>query len=65
MDIPGHPEYRDEIVAFVKANGGLEAARAELDKYVEEAVGALGVIPECFEKDCLVELAYFTAKRIM
>lgn len=64
-DIVGHPEYRDEIVAFVKANGGLEAARAELDKYVEDAVGALDVIPECFEKDCLVELAYFTAKRIM
>ena len=64
-DIVGHPEHRDEIVAFVKANGGLEAARSELDKYVEEAVEALGVIPECFEKDCLVELAYFTAKRIM
>ena len=64
-DIAGHPEYRDEIVAFVKTNGGLDAACAELDKYVEEAVKALDVIPECFEKECLVELAYFTAKRIM
>lgn len=64
-DIAGHPEYRDEIVAFVRCNGGLEAARAELDAYVEEAVKALDVLPESFEKDCLVELAYFTAKRIM
>ena len=64
-DIVGHPEHRDEIVAFVKSNSGLEAARAELDTYVEEAVRALEVLPDCFEKDCLVELAYFTAKRIM
>lgn len=64
-DIAGHPEYRDEIVSFVRCNGGLEAARAELDAYVEEAVKALDVLPESFEKDCLVELAYFTAKRIM
>ena len=64
-DIVGNPEYRDEIVDFVKDNGGLEAARAELDAYVEEAVKALDVLPDCFEKECLVELAYFTAKRIM
>ena len=64
-DIVGNPEYRNEIVDFVKDNGGLEAARAELDAYVEEAVKALDVLPDCFEKECLVELAYFTAKRIM
>ena len=64
-DIAGHPEYRDEIVSFVRCNGGLEAARAELDAYVEKAVKALDVLPESFEKDCLVELAYFTAKRIV
>ena len=64
-DIVGHHEYRDEIVDFVKSNGGLEAAHVELDAYVEEAVKALDVLPESFEKECLVELAYFTAKRIM
>ena len=64
-DIPGHPEYRDEIVDFVKSNGGLEAALAELNNFVEDAVRALEVLPDCFEKECLVELAYFTAKRIM
>ena len=64
-DIAGHPEYRDEIVDFVKSNGGLEAALAELNNFVEDAVRALEVLPDCFEKECLVELAYFTAKRIM
>ena len=64
-DISGNPDYRDEVVAFVKENGGLEASRKELDRFVAEAVAALDVLPESFEKSCLVELAYFTAKRIM
>lgn len=64
-DIAGHPEHRDEIVAFVKDNGGLEEARRELENYVGKAVKALDVLPDSYEKECLVELAYFTAKRIM
>lgn len=64
-DIAGHPEHRDEIVAFVKDSGGLEEARRELESYVEKAVNALDVLPDSYEKECLVELAYFTAKRIM
>ena len=64
-DIPGHPEYRDEIVSFVKSNGGIEAACSELDRYITEAVNALDVLPDSFEKKCLVELAHFTAKRAM
>ena len=62
-DIPGHPENRDEIVSFVKANGGLEYAEAMLDKYVNEAVGALAVLPDSYEKKCLEELAFYTADR--
>ena len=62
-DILDHPEYRDEIVAFVKANGGLDYAVAMLDKYVNEAVEALAVLPDSFEKKCLEELAYYTANR--
>lgn len=64
-DIAGHTEYRDEIVAFVKENGGLEEARKQLEGYVEKAVKALDVLPDSYEKSCLVELAYFTAKRIL
>ena len=63
--IADHPENRDEIVAFVKGNGGLEYAVAQLDKYVSQAVSALAVLPPCVERDMLEELAYFTAKRIM
>lgn len=62
-DIAGHPEHRDEIVRFVKENGGLEYAERRLDEYVEKAVAALEVFPDSVEKDFLVQLAHFTAKR--
>lgn len=62
-DIVSHPEYRDEIVSFVKCNGGLEYARRELQEYVDKAVKALSVLPDSYEKECLASLAYFTAER--
>ena len=62
-DIAGHPEYRDEIVRFVKENGGLEYAERKLGEYVEKAVAALAIFPDSPEKDFLVQLAHFTAKR--
>lgn len=61
--IADHPEYREEIVAYVKENGGLEYAKASLDAYVTKAVGALSFFPACKERDMLEEFAYFTAKR--
>ena len=63
--IADHPEYRDEIVAFVKENAGLEYSVAQLDKYVAKAVDALSVFPLSRERELLEELAYFTAKREM
>lgn len=63
-DIVDHPEYRDEIVAFAKANGGIAYAVEQLDRYVAEAVEALSVLPDSTEKEMLVELAHFTAKRV-
>lgn len=62
-DIVGHPEHRDEIVAFVKANGGIEYSKMRLDEYVDMAVKALDVLPDSQEKEFLKTLAYFTAKR--
>ena len=62
-DIVGHPDHRDEIVAFVKANGGMEYAAGRLDLYVQEAVDALSVLPESYERELLEKLAHFTAKR--
>ena len=63
-NIVDHPEYRDEIVSFVKANGGLDYAVERLEAYVDDAVRALSVLPESEEKKMLVELAYFTARRM-
>ena len=62
-DIVGHPEHRDEIVAFVKANGGIEYSKKRLEEYVDMAVRALDVLPDSQEKEYLKTLAYFTAKR--
>lgn len=62
-DIVGHPEHRDEIVDFVKKNGGLEYASNRLDYYVNQAVEALNVLPESYEKELLVKLARYTANR--
>ena len=47
-DIVGHPEHRDEIIAFVKSNGGLEYAVKELERYVDDAVKALEVLPDSY-----------------
>ena len=62
-DIVGHPELRDEIVAFVKTNGGIEYAERRLEEYVSKAVAALTIFPASKEKDFLTDLAHFTAKR--
>ncbi len=64
-DIVDHPEYRDEIVSFVKANGGIAYSVEQLDRYVDQALKALSVLPDSKEKEMLAELAYFTAKRVM
>lgn len=65
-DIGSNPEeYRNEIVAFVKENNGLEYAVSRLNSYVEAAVGALAMFPDSEAKESLVELAHFTADRIM
>ena len=62
-EIVGKPELRDEIVNFVKENGGLEYAVARLDEFVDAAVSALSPLPASAEKDALVALAHYTAKR--
>ena len=64
-DIVGHPEYREDIIGFVKDSGGLEYAVTRLSAYVKEAVEALDVLPDSPAKEYLVELAYFTAARAM
>lgn len=62
-DITSHPEYRDEIVSFVKQNGGIEEAQKCLAGYISKAVDALTVLPESVERTYLEKLASFTAMR--
>lgn len=64
-NIDGNCAVRDEIVTFVRKNGGLEYAAGKLEDYVGDAVAALAAFPESSDKDCLVELAHFTAERIV
>ena len=64
-DIVAHPGHRDAVVDFVKKNGGIEYAVERLDEYVSEALEALNVFPDSFEKSSLVELARYTALRNM
>ena len=64
-DIVGKPELRDDIVAFVKENDGIGYAVQQLNRYVDDAVAALAVLPDSEYKASLVELAHFTADRIM
>lgn len=63
MDIHECPEYKDEIRAFVRSNGGVEYAAAVLDEYVAKAKAALSVLPDSKEKEYLERIAGFTAYR--
>ena len=47
----------------MKTNGGMEYASERLDFYVNQAVDALAVLSESFEKELLVKLARYTASR--
>ena len=41
----------------------MEYAQKRLDEYVAQAVDALNVLPDSYEKECLVELAHYTSLR--
>lgn len=62
-DIVSHPEYRDQIVDFVRSNGGIEYAQKCLDEHISNAVASISVLPESAERSYLEKLAYFTAVR--
>lgn len=62
-NIGGHPEYVDEIVTFVKENGGIEFAELRLDELCRKAADALCVLPESEAKCYLADLARYTSER--
>ena len=61
--IADSPELKPEIRDFVFRHRGDAYASSRLDEYVGKAVRALDVFPESKEKDYLVSIAVFTAKR--
>ena len=61
--ISDYPELKSGIREFVFSHHGDEYASSRLDEYVAKAVGALDAFPESKEKDYLVTIAAFTAKR--
>lgn len=61
--IPDHPEYVEEITAFVKEKDGVALAREKMDFYVAEAISCLEILPESKEKLYLAKLAEFVGKR--
>lgn len=62
-DMDGHPEYRAEIVGFVKTNGGMEYAAARLEEYVAASIAALEGLPEGEDRQALADLARFVSER--
>lgn len=64
MEIHFHPEYREEIIGFVRDYGGIGYAMDRLGEYLDEAVTALDVLPETREKLYLIEIADYVGKRL-
>ena len=62
-DIPDHPEYADEVRAFVKAQNGSQKAVRVMDDYVEKAISCLDILPESQEKLYLAKMAKYVGQR--
>jgi len=58
-----HPEYCNEIRAFVLDNGGLEYSSECLENYIRSAVLALSLFPSSEARDCLEEIALYNTTR--
>lgn len=63
-EIHSMPSYRDEIIEFVRKNGGIEYATRKLGEYIRDAVDSLSVIGDCKDKDYLAEVAYYVGNRL-
>ena len=62
-DIHAHPEYCDEVRAFVEERDGVRKAAERLDEYIGKGLSALDVLPDSPAKEFLVQLVRFNAFR--
>lgn len=58
-----HPEYRDEIVDFVRTNGGIEYAKTRMDEILDGALKDLEILAPSAEKEYLVALTKYVGDR--
>ena len=61
--VADHPALADEIRTFVRSHGGVALAEAVMDRYIDEAVACLDVLPESEEKQYLAALARYIGDR--
>lgn len=52
-----------EIISFVKSNGGLEYTQQQMLQYAKNATDALSIYPESEAKEALIKMVEFTIKR--
>ena len=57
------PELAVKVRKFVLEQDGVDKARAEMEKYIGEAVFCLEELPQSAEKSYLAELARFVGER--
>ena len=61
--IAGEPALAEEVRAFVRSHGGVEAAVAGMDKLIGEAVFCLEALPQSEEKSYLATIARYVGER--
>ena len=57
------PRKVKEVIAFVKASGGIEYAQQAMNQYCEKAIAILSEFPESLYKTSLQQLVEFTINR--
>lgn len=58
-----NPKKVKEVIAFVKASGGIEYAQEKMNTYYKEALSLLDALPESNYKTSLRQLVQFTIER--
>lgn len=59
----GNPKKVKEVIAYVKASGGIEYAKEAMDRYHREALQLLDGLPASQYRNSLVQLVQFTIDR--
>lgn len=61
----GGEQVRDEVIAFVRKNDGIQKAQEILEEYIGKAIEVTGVFPMSRDRDLLVSLAEALSNRMV